>query len=271
MWQSLNGCGSCEGLTDSLFRCIRLLKVAVMVFTSSRAVPQVIISLHGEAIRQVLTHKHIALTLDSHLSWSFHVEVIISKVSWKRGLLCCLRHTLPSLAMLSLFTVCIRPTVEYASVAWCGIRSGDSQRLECVQRSAARLIAGVSVWDRLPHEILLACAGLDHLSLRRRTACAEFAFHLLHSSPDKPLIPSHLVSAYLSWKALSLPLQALQSFGPLPLVLSGFHDLAPRFCVSHPFITVSSSSMIFLLLKQPLILDSLLSFFICLISVSLCQ
>ena len=39
--------------------------------------------------------------------------------------------------------------------------------------------------------------------MRRRTACAEFAFHLLHSSPDKPLIPSHLASAYLSWKALS--------------------------------------------------------------------
>ena len=63
--------------------------------------------------------------------------------------------------------MCIRPAIEYASVAWCGFRSGDSQCLEHLQCSAARLIARVSVRDRLPHEILLAHAGLDHLSLRR--------------------------------------------------------------------------------------------------------
>ena len=99
--------------------------------------------------------------------------------------------------------MCIHPAIEYASVAWCGVRSGDSQCLEHLQRLAGRLIAGVSVRDRLPHEILLARAGLDHLFLRRQTACAEFAFRLLHSSPDNPLIPSHLASAYLSWKALT--------------------------------------------------------------------
>ena len=99
--------------------------------------------------------------------------------------------------------MCICPAIEYASVAWCGIRFRDSQHLERLQRSAACLVAGVSVRDGLPHEILLARAGLDHLSLRRRTACAEFAFRRLHSSPDNPLIPSHLASDYLSWKALT--------------------------------------------------------------------
>ena len=58
--------------------------------------------------------------------------------------------------MQSFFTVCICPAIDYASVVWCGIRSGDSQRLERLQLSAARLIAGMSVRDRLPHEILLA-------------------------------------------------------------------------------------------------------------------
>ena len=63
--------------------------------------------------------------------------------------------------MQSLFTVCIRPAIEYASVAWCGIRSVDSQRLERLQSSTARLIAGVSVRDRLPHEILLCPCDVE--------------------------------------------------------------------------------------------------------------
>ena len=62
-------------------------KSAVMVFTSFRAVPQVTICLNGEAISQVLTHKHLGLILDSHLSWSSHVAAVTSKASWKLGLL----------------------------------------------------------------------------------------------------------------------------------------------------------------------------------------
>ena len=67
--------------------------------------------------------------------------------------------------MQSLFTVFIHPAIEYASAVWCGVCSGDSQHLEHLQHSAARLTASVSVRDRLPHEILLARAGLDGLSL----------------------------------------------------------------------------------------------------------
>ena len=57
--------------------------------------------------------------------------------------------------------------------------------------------ARVSMKEHLPHELLLARAGLEPLTLRRQVACALFAFRLLHSSTDKPLIPPHLASAYL--------------------------------------------------------------------------
>ena len=70
--------------------------------------------------------------------------------------------------------------------------------LNVPQRSAARLIIGVSVADRLPPAILLARAGLEPPSLRRQAACAEFAFHLATGSCDQ--LPPHIAAALSSWQ-----------------------------------------------------------------------
>ena len=61
----------------------------------------------------------------------------------------------------------------------------------------ARLIAGVSLRDRLPHAILLARAGLDPLQLRRQAACAMFAVSLCQRHCDR--LPPHMTAALASW------------------------------------------------------------------------
>ena len=70
-----------------------------------------------------------------------------------------LRYRLPSLAIRSIYIASVHPALEYAAVAWSGVRSGEVQRLERMQRSAARLIAGVSQSDGLPTTFYLL--GLD--------------------------------------------------------------------------------------------------------------
>ena len=56
-------------------------KSALMVFTTKRSVPSVSISIAGEPISHVLTHKHLGLTFDCRLSWSAHTAALITKVS----------------------------------------------------------------------------------------------------------------------------------------------------------------------------------------------
>ena len=109
-----------------------------------------------------------------------------------------LRHCFPLLAIRSIYIASVRPALEYAAVAWCGVRSGEVQRLERMQRSAARLIAGVSQSDRLPHDILLAQAGLEPLHLLRQVACAVFA-HSLYTRDQH--LPPHMAAALASWHA----------------------------------------------------------------------
>ena len=103
-------------------------KSALMVLTTRRAVPSVDVSLSTQAIRQVTTHKHLGLTLDCHLSWSDPVSAIVTEASHKIGLLRRLRRCLPPLVVRSIYVKCIRPALEYPSVAWCGVGTSDADR-----------------------------------------------------------------------------------------------------------------------------------------------
>ena len=86
-------------------------------------------------------------------------------------------------------------------MAWCGVSPSDTKRLERAQRAAARLIADVSVADRLPHD-LLARASLDPLRQHRRVLCGVLA-HKLREPPStrQRLLPLHLAQLYDSWQA----------------------------------------------------------------------
>ena len=115
---------------DSWALTVNHRKSAMMVLTTRRSVPSLHISLSGESVNQVVSHKHLGLTLDCHLKWSQHVSSIITKASRKLGLLRRLRQRLPSIVLQSIYTTCIRPSLEYASVAWCGVGTSDADHLE---------------------------------------------------------------------------------------------------------------------------------------------
>ena len=65
----------------------------------------------------------------------------------------------------SIYMTCVHPTLEYASGAWGGLGVHEAKRLECRQCSAARVIIGVSLSEKIPHAILLAQAVIQPLSL----------------------------------------------------------------------------------------------------------
>ena len=97
---------------------------------------------------------------------------------------------------------CARPVLEYACGSWSGLLAQDCLRLDRIQRSAARLIAGISIAERLPHEILLARAGLEPLARRRNMILAAPIYRL--SSRD-PSGSDHLKAAFSRWCRMTPP------------------------------------------------------------------
>ena len=158
-------------------------KSALMVLSTKRSVPLLDVKLDGVSLPQVSSHKHLGLVFSNRLSWSENTSYIIAKASKKIGLLRRLRSRLPHLVLRSLYLTCVRPTLEYAGSAWIGIGSQDVLCPVRTQRAAARLITGSSLKDKLPSDLLLARAGLDTLSLRRKSMLGHTIYSLTQQPP----------------------------------------------------------------------------------------
>ena len=101
---------------------------------------------------------------------------------------------LSPLIIRQLYLTCIRPSLEYANVAWCGLTKRDQERLEKCNRSAARLITQTMPSSDIPHDILLARAGIPTLLSRRQVAQVKLAF-----TATRGLLPAHLQDTFSSW------------------------------------------------------------------------
>ena len=92
--------------------------------------------------------RYLGMYINSHLKWSDHVKHITAKASRSLNYL---RHTLfasPSTVKSAAYNCLVRPLLEYASPVWYLHTARDIDRLEAIQRRAARWVCG-SRWN--PH------------------------------------------------------------------------------------------------------------------------
>ena len=170
-------------------------KTVSMALRSTKMMPcRLSIKIGDSPICQVNEHRHLGVMFSETLSWKSHIHTVVNKAAQKFGLLRRLGRRLSSTVLQDLYVTCIRPSLEYASIVWSGLRSNDASRLERCNRSAARLISRTSPSSDIPHQLLLSRAGLPELRTRRRIAQCLFirkAFRRRH--------PQHLQRSLLSW------------------------------------------------------------------------
>ena len=180
---------------DRWLLTVNTAKSAVMVIRSKRKPPvSLSVSIKGCVLPQTPFHRHLGLVVNDTLTWSTHVDSIVSKASSRIGLLRRLKCSTSPLVVRDLYLYCVRPVIEYAQVAWAGLSAIDEKRLERINRSAARLISNTRLSAHLPHQLLLARAGLEPLKVRRQVAQALFVRRLLSGR-----LPPHLQVATDPW------------------------------------------------------------------------
>lgn len=139
----------------------------------------------GIELESVKEHRYLGVTLTSSLSWNAHVDAQCSKAS---GLLGLLRRNLAKCSTLSKTTAyqaLVRPHLEYSASAWDPHSIRNIQKLEQVQRQAARFIFN----SYSPYQsvtTLLATLNWQPLQVRRQHARLTTFYRLLNKDIALP-------------------------------------------------------------------------------------
>ena len=160
----------------------------VVMETSRRSLPyQFSITLNSDPLAKVKQHKHLGLTFTDDLRWTSHVNNVLGKTAPLLGLLRRLRSSLSREALITIYTIYIRPKLEYASIAWCNLPGHLVDRLERLQRRAAKIILGLPLFRPSNHQALLQEIGWPTLHSRRRLQLAILAYKIATGTA-----PTHL-------------------------------------------------------------------------------
>ena len=97
-------------------------------------IPQ--IKIKDTCIERVLSFNYLGLLIDEHLSWTPHVNNIATKISKYTGVLCRLKHFIPSFILKTLYNSLILPHFTYGILAW----GKNYNRLFKIQKKTIRII-----------------------------------------------------------------------------------------------------------------------------------
>ena len=98
--------------------------------------------INGEALKHVTHHPYLGVQLDSSLSWDRQVNNTVAKAQRTLNLIRRNLHGCSQKTKDAAYRSMVRPILEYASCSWDPYRKGQVDRLEAVQKKAARFVSG---------------------------------------------------------------------------------------------------------------------------------
>lgn len=129
---------------------------------------------------EVSSLKYLGLVIDSHLKWSLHIEKVYSAAKRKLGYLRRHFRYATADAKLLAYKTLVRPLLEYGCIVWDPYQLNDIQRLESVQKSAARYILGRYRRAESVSQ-MMDDLNLESLEERRAAMRLKFVFMMYHN------------------------------------------------------------------------------------------
>ena len=89
-------------------------------------------------IKDVTSTKYLGVLIDHKLTWNDHIQSIAHKAAQVNGFLYCNLRQCPAHIKAICYKSMVHPILEYASSVWDPHKTANIQKLESVQRRAAR-------------------------------------------------------------------------------------------------------------------------------------
>jgi len=150
--------------------------------------------LHGHTLEKVDSAKYLGITIHSKMNWESHITAITAKANKSLGFL---RRNLKisSTAIKErAYMTYVRPLLEYASTVWDCHSQKNIDRLEAVQRRAARFVLG-RYQNTSSVSNMMAALKWPSLASRRKKARLAMLYKIQHGMARCPVICSKLQQA----------------------------------------------------------------------------
>jgi len=154
-------------------------KCESIIFSRKRSTRVTTYFLHDTPLKLVTSAKYLGITLASNLSWSRHIDFTVKKANRAYGLIRRNLKVAPKEVRSHAYISLVRPHLEYGATIWDPHTAGDSNRIEAVQRRAARFCCGR--WHNLssPTQMVAELKWME-LWRRRRLARLTLLYKLCH-------------------------------------------------------------------------------------------
>ena len=84
--------------------------------------------------------KYLGVVIDQNLSWKYHIDSIVTKISKNVGLIAKLRHSVPRPILLNIHNSLIHPYLTYGLAAWGQACKTFLNKILILQKRALRLL-----------------------------------------------------------------------------------------------------------------------------------
>ena len=202
-------------------------KCQILRITNKRQPLKFTYNIHNIDLQEFKSAKYLGVTIDSNLNWTVQTENVYKKSSSMLSFLERNFYKCPENVKENLYTALVRPLLEYGCCAWDPYRNNQIQKLEMINKRAARFITGNHIREHGNTNKNMETLGWSPLSERRAKnkliMLSKIISHQTHipsddlitsQNPGKPLnffvpfsaVDSHLYSFFPStirlWNSL---------------------------------------------------------------------
>ena len=161
------------------------IKCEVNRITNKRNPIRTSYQIHGHDLTVAKTGKYLGVTISSDLSWNAHVDATVKKAN---NSLSFLRRNLarcPKDVKAQSYQTMVRPILVYASTSWDPHSKTNIEKIEAVQRRAARFVYGDYKTTSSPSQ-MIADLGWETLYHRRANAKLVMMYRITYGLIDIP-------------------------------------------------------------------------------------
>ena len=136
-------------------------------------------TIHGHILQVTDNAKYLGVSLDSTLNWNYYVSQTAKKADSTRASIQRNMYSCPQPVKEACYQTLVRPIIEYAGMVWDPHTQANINRLEAVNRRAARFVTNdYSYYSSVSQ--MLQTLGWQTLNERRAHAKVTMVYRIVH-------------------------------------------------------------------------------------------